>query len=262
MTNKTAITFTFKQYPVLLPDTVKIFNVCNKNAVNVYELLALINSDPVLTAISYGLYHEFFPTVQKEFFGIPRIITVLGINTVKNFILNAAKRGLSNTRPGINLSAQSGFLRRSLAAAVISYLLARERGIRENRLKEYYCAGLLQNIGEFIVSEDSGAEFNVPRKTLAREEAGGLAAALWGFPATVAEAVSYNRNSSADIARHSALSAYLADTAVSSNKKYGNDITLELFKRLDVPENIFESIKTPFAAELKRMETFLGLEGN
>jgi HD-like signal output (HDOD) protein len=260
MIDRTAITLTFQQYPVLLPDAVKVFSICNESAVNAPELFTLINSDPVLTAISYGLYHEFFPSVSKEFFGIPRIITVLGVNTVRSFILNAVQRCLSRPEPNINLTKQNNFLRRSLAAAIISYLLARERGVREDRLREYYCAGLLRNIGEFIVSEGSGAEFNVPRETLAREEAGRLVADLWGFP--VAAALSYHHNPAPDIAAHSELSAYIADIVVSAGKHYGSDSRLELFKRLGVPENIFENIKTPFTAELKRIETFLGMEEN
>ncbi|MDR2660380.1 MAG: HDOD domain-containing protein [Spirochaetaceae bacterium] len=268
MINKTAITLIFKQYPVLLPDAMKVFSVCNKNEVDALELYTLINADPVLTAISYGLYHEFFPVVQKEFFGIPHIITVLGVNTVKNFILGAVQRRLASPELNINLTLHKNFLRHSLSTAIISYMLARERGVNDCELKEYYCAGLLHRLGDFIISDGSGAEFNVPRKSISREDAGMLAAEIWGFPLAPAVSVSYLRNSEYDRTSGSifAINAALADYMAAEWERAACPRTFnmheihEFFTRLNLPENIFEKIKTPLMAEFRKMEIFLGLE--
>jgi HD-like signal output (HDOD) protein len=256
MIGGTLATISFKRYPVLLPDALRAYSICNKNSINAYELFTMINADPILTAICYGVYHEFFPDAKKEFFGTPHIIIVLGINTVKNFIAGAIKRAMSSPELCIDLSQQENFLRNSLATAIISHLIARERGISEERLKEYYCAGLLYNIGEFIISDSSRAEFVIPRKLVAPEDAGRLTAALWGFPSAAADAASHRNDS--DAAIHAALSAYIVETADSPNTQ---DDRREFFKLLNVPEDILKRIETPFKSELKRLEGFLELGG-
>jgi HD-like signal output (HDOD) protein len=257
MIGGTLTALSFKRYPVLLPDAVKASSICNNNnSINAHELFTLVNADPVLTAICYGVYHEFFPAARKEFFGAPRIIIVLGVNTIKNFIAGAIKLALSSPELCIDLAQQENFLRNSLATAIMSHLIARERGVREERLKEYYCAGLLYNIGEFIISDSSRAEFVIPRKLVTPEEAGRLTAALWGFPSAAADAASHRNNS--DAAINAALSAYIVKAIDSPNTQ---DDRRDFFKLLNVPEDIFDRIKTPFKSELKRLEGFLGLGG-
>ncbi|MDR0409145.1 MAG: HDOD domain-containing protein [Spirochaetaceae bacterium] len=255
MTDKTEVSLIFKQYPILLPDAFKAFSICNKNAINAPELFALINADPILTAISYGMYHEFFPNFSQKFFGIPRIIVTLGINTVKSFIGDIARRGLSSPELSLRMSEQNDFLYRSLSTAIVSHLIAKERGISESELQEYYCAGLLYNIGECIVADYSGSKFNVPRETVAKEEAGRLAAALWGFPFSAAAAASHNVEK-CDAALNAELAAHILTVTGG-----GQDVDGELFKRLDVPVNVFQRIKQPFVLELKRLELFMGLGG-
>jgi HD-like signal output (HDOD) protein len=250
----------FRKYPVSLPAAKKISDICGKGYISAPQLFTLINTDPVSTAIIYGLYHEFFPSVQKEFFGVPHIITVLGVSTVKNFIFNAAKRTLAEGGPdGECLNRQKLFLRRSLATAAASRLLALECGVDSGGLPECYCAGLLYNIGHFIVSGYSGAEFNVEQGDVTALEAARLTAALWGFP-TAVEAV-YRQDYSVRAAACAALSDYLvgAQGTYCAEKK-PEAAPRSLFKTLSLPEDIFERIRAPLAAETRKAQAFTGLE--
>jgi HD-like signal output (HDOD) protein len=257
MNNSTAFKeLNLDTYPVLPPTARRISRVCGSGLIGAPELAALINADPVLTAISYGLYNEFFPGDKKEFFGIPHIITVLSVNTVKNFILNVSMRALEKPEADACLERQKFFLRRSLAAGIISRLLATECGVGNDGLRECYCAGLLRDIGQFIVS-GGGAAFNVKSEGVTALEAARLAAAHWGFPIAI-KAV-YNHDYGSRAAACAELADYLAEAAGFSHAGGKKPEKPEaLFKTLSLPENIFEKIEAPFAGEMRKAQTFAG----
>jgi HD-like signal output (HDOD) protein len=151
------------------------------------------------------------------------------------------------------MSEQNDFLRRSLSIAIISCLIASERGINKTELREYYCAGLLYNIGEYVVSSYSGAEFNVPREAVSKEEAGRLVATLWGFPFSATASAAHDVEK-CDAALNAELSYHIL--AASCGER---DVEEDFFKRLNVSVDVFQKIKRPFETELKRLELFMGL---
>jgi HD-like signal output (HDOD) protein len=73
---------------------------------------------------------------------------MLGINTVKNLALSTAVLGTlpNNKNPGgLNME---GFWRHSLCVGVTAKMLAKKRGVEQNRIEEHFTAGLLHDIGK------------------------------------------------------------------------------------------------------------------
>lgn len=259
--------FFFRYYPAIAPTALKFQEICRTSSVNPYDLFTIINSDPVLTGITYALYHEFFPETRQDFFGLPYIIIKLNINTVKNNILKAAERAMLQRDAGKN---QTDFLRRSLAAGIVSLLLAKRRGAGEADAQKYYCAGLLRDIGSFVLSEGSGAVFNGAGGGIGPADAGRLTAKLWGFPSAIHDAIAFHGDcqhytgNHADVVCNTALAVSVSDKWVavesSAESRSPPPDTKELFKRLNLNESIFEEIEKPFRAEFKKIAAFAGLE--
>jgi HD-like signal output (HDOD) protein len=276
---KAEIPFDF--YPTFSVASYRLNEICGSLNPKPQDIFAIINSDPLLTCRVYALYHEFFPDNTEEFFGLARIITELGINTVKNDIIKALEK-----RPPADkktLSEHKTFLHRSLSAAVASLLLAKRRGIDESCLQKYYCSGLLYDIGSFILSEDGGAAAQVSEgdslaKGLAPLSAW-LAAKFWGFPPALRDAAVFNGQYKnyggnytghyTDVVLHTALAvSFVNKGAVEAASKPGvpplsnphEAVMQDISIKLDLPQTIFEKIEGEFNVELKKILTFIGME--
>ncbi|MDR2343718.1 MAG: HDOD domain-containing protein [Spirochaetaceae bacterium] len=258
--------FSFGHYPAAIPTALRFYDTCKTGALKPYDLFTMINSDPVLTGITYGLYHEFFPEIPQIFFGLTQIIIKLNINTVKNHVLKALERAIPPEKAGKGIvDKQADFLRRSLAAGMVSLLLAKRRGLAVRDIQKYYCAGLLHDIGGFVLLEGSGAGFD----GLTPEKAGLLAAKLWGFPSVIHDVIAFHRNhrrytgEHADVVCHTALSVSILDkweAAKSSEESLSQaSATDKLFKLLNLDKGILEGIEESFRAEFKKTAAFIGL---
>jgi HD-like signal output (HDOD) protein len=263
----------FNSYPALAVTSFRVEEICTSTGVKPQDIFAIINADPMLTGIVYALYHEFFPGNKEEFFGIARIITELGVNTVKNSVLNAVKNTVDADKK--NLKEQTEFLRRSLSTGIISLLLAKQRGINEAHLQKYYSAGLMHDIGSFILSEDNGTVFNSAREGITPAKAGLFAAKLWGFPPVLRDVIAFHRDyrdysgNYTDVVLNTALAASFLNKATVKTTATSGAPALsgtyeaaqnDILRRLNLPQTIFEEINTPFKAELKKIETFIGME--
>jgi HD-like signal output (HDOD) protein len=259
----------FKHYPALIPTAMRLYEICKTSEIKPYDLFTMINADPVLTGITYGLYHEFFPETPRDFFGIPYIIIKLNTNTVKNNALKAAARAILTGETSKRIiKKQTDFLRRSLAAGIVSLLLARRRGLEAPQ--KYYCSGLLHDIGGFVLSEGSGAAFDDAEGGIKPPLAGQLAAKLWGFPPLLSDAIAfrddYQRYSGdhADLVCHTALAVSVSDKWIAAKgaakSRSKASAPGELFNRLSLNESILKEIEEPFRAEFKKVSAFIGLE--
>ena len=270
-TENTGNGFFFRYYPAIAPAALRFQEICRTSSVNPYDLFTIINSDPVLTGITYALYHEFFPETRQDFFGIPYIMIKLNINTVKNNILKAAERAMLQRDAGKKImKTQPDFLRRSLAAGIVSLLLAKRRGAGEADAQKYYCAGLLRDIGSFVLSEGSGAVFNGARGGIGPVDAGRLTAKLWGFPSVIHDVIAFHGDCQhytgehSDVVCHTALAVSVSDrwAAAKNNAGFSSQPSAakELFRRLNLDESIFEGMEASFRAEFKKLAAFTGLE--
>ncbi|MDR3356502.1 MAG: HDOD domain-containing protein [Spirochaetaceae bacterium] len=259
----------FNYYPVMIPTALKFQALCKGGAPTPYDIFTIINADPVLTGITYGLYHELFPAVPQDFFGIPYIIIKLNVNTVKNNVSAAAERAILSRETGKRFrKKQKDFLRRSLSAGIVSLLLAKRRGLSEGDTQKYYCAGLLHDIGAFVLSKESGAVFD--GNGVSRAEAGRITAKLWGFPPVLCDAVAFHtdyRNYTGDhrdVVFHTALAVSVLDklgpSGSTAKSRSRGPVPDELLKGLELDENILDGIEKPFGTELKKASAFIGLE--
>jgi HD-like signal output (HDOD) protein len=261
----------FKHYPALIPTAPRLKEICKTSTLKPYDLFTIINADPVLTGITYGLYHEVFPETPRDFLGIPYIIIKLNINTVKNNALKAAARALLPEEAGKRIiKKQTDFLRRSLAAGIVSMLLAKRRGFVVSDTQKYYCAGLLHDIGGFVLSEGSGASFDDAESGGKPPLAGQLTAKLWGFPTLLYDAIAFREDyqhysgDHADLVWHTALAVSVSDKWIAAKgaakSRSKASAPGELFNRLSLNENILKEIEEPFRAEFKKVSAFIGLE--
>jgi HD-like signal output (HDOD) protein len=263
----------FKSYPVLAVISRRIHEICISASSGPQDIFAIINADPVLTGIIYSLYHEFFPDNNDDFFGAARIITELNVNTVKNCLINVTKK--IATVSGYKLKDQAALQRRSLSTGIISLLMAKQRGIENPDLQKYYCAGLMHDIGSFMLLEDNIAIFNPCIMDVTPVKAGQVAARLWGFPPILQDALTFchdykNYNGKYnDVVLHTALAvSFVNKIPVKTNAGAGiqppsgpsNAVQQDILKRLKLEQTIFDDIYSPFKAELKKIEAFLGVE--
>ncbi|MDR2444969.1 MAG: HDOD domain-containing protein [Spirochaetaceae bacterium] len=261
--------FFFRHYPATVPAALRFYDIYKTNTLKPYDLFTIINADPVLTGITYALYHEFFPEVRQDFFGIPYIIIKLNINTVKNNVLKAAERAMPPQKTGKKIiKTQTDFLRRSLAAGIVSLLLAKRRGVSEADAQKYYCAGLLHDIGNFVLSKGSGAVFDGAVGLIDSPTAGRLTANLWGFPSVLHDAIAFHGDyqhytkEHSDVVCHTALAVSVSDRwAAKSGAKFLSQPSAsdKLFKLLNLDKGIFEGIEESFEAEFKKTAAFIGL---
>jgi hypothetical protein len=254
-------------YPVLTVTSFRLNEIFRSLNQRLQDVFAIINADPLLTCRTYALYHEFFPDNTEEFFGVARIITELGINTVKNSVIDAVKRAPPTDKK--KLSLQTAFLRRSLSAAIVSLLLAKRRGIDESGLQKYYCAGLMHDIGSYILSAYSGADFIQVSGDITPAKAALLAAKLWGLPPALRDAAGFNSDYKnytggyAELIFHTALAVSFVNIAAAKTgaSLYPYEAARrDISRKLNLSESVFDEIKGEFDSELKKMETFTGME--
>ncbi|MCP4686574.1 MAG: HDOD domain-containing protein [Desulfobacterales bacterium] len=134
--------------PQLPPTVTKVIEICNDMNSSPTDISRIISLDPVLTGKVLRLINSAYYGLVHEISSIVRAIIMLGMNTVKNLALSTAVlSGLKKSDDSIALDMED-FWRHCLGVGVISKLIASHRGVGQNRLEEYFIAGLLHDIGK------------------------------------------------------------------------------------------------------------------
>ncbi|MDR2803239.1 MAG: HDOD domain-containing protein [Treponema sp.] len=267
----------FSTYSAMAAAVPQIISVCDSTKTDPLKIFTLVNMDPVLTSLTYSLYKDFSHEDGQEFIGIPQIFIKLNINTVKNTIVNAAKRSVLRRNTDNNaLAAQRAYLRRSFAAATVSMLIAKKRGVKTRDLQKYYCAGLMHGIGGFILSRGGNEADYLRSRNITREQAGRIAAEHWGIPPVISDVIAFHDNyvnytgGHGDVVRNTAMAVFFIDNdaemAAAVEKSLPTPkrgltgaIPEDLLKQLELDKDAFTGIPEIFMAELEKVETFMGV---
>jgi HD-like signal output (HDOD) protein len=148
---KKAVQQYIRDMPSFSATVTKVLAVCNNPQVSPAELNRVISLDPVLVARVLRLVNSAYYGLAHPVTSLARAIIMLGINTVKNMALSTAilvNLGLKSSS-GLNMD---GFWLHSLCTGTAAKLIAKKRNVAENRLEEYFTAGLLHDIGKIPVN--------------------------------------------------------------------------------------------------------------
>jgi HD-like signal output (HDOD) protein len=198
-----------------LPTTVtKVLEICNDPKVNPSDLNRIISMDPVLMAKVLKLINSAYYGTGQQVTSLARAIIMLGINTVKNLALSTAALGNFSRYTSKSGLDMDGFWRHSLCVGVAAKLLAKKRGVDRRLWEEYFCAGLLHDIGKIPVNAALGEDYMLAVSGADKEKtplfyvedrllnmnhciAGQLISEAWKIQGALRDVISYHHNYSA-----------------------------------------------------------------
>ena len=146
----TTITDFFKE-DIRIPSppslAVRILDAVKKDETSFNELANIISSDPALSAKILMIANSSFYNVAREIDSIPKALSILGTNTLKNIALSfvIAKDLRGSAEDGIDFDF---FWKRALTAAVSAEILS---PIISDKNEDMFVTGLLQDIGIVIM---------------------------------------------------------------------------------------------------------------
>ncbi|MDR0551684.1 MAG: hypothetical protein LBG72_06670 [Spirochaetaceae bacterium] len=235
----------------------KIIAVCDQPRTNPSDLNRLIHLDPILFCKMQFIYNSFYPRQKDEYIPIAKIITMLHLNTVRNYArdsaLSAARKPAALS-PKLAADGQRKEEMRITAAFVRAYtarLIAGECGIETEKLQQYYAAGLVFNFESYM---------NVGRKKLSADEA----AKYWDFSFMIYDVLKYKNSykkyngAYKHILYTAAAASAFAQSAVK--QRDANPAPKQDKKTLDflgIDEKLFAKIKPAVQNEAKAQIAFL-----
>jgi len=260
-----------KEMPSLPVSAGKITEICNKASVNPSDLNRLISLDPVLRGRLLQLFNSAYHVDGRHVTSTVKAVTMLGINTVKNFVLSTVE-----APPPENENAplfMEDFWRHSLFVGVTAKQLAARQNVDSELLGDYFTAGLLHDIGKIplIAFMPSQYKSALAESSLEAEEkilginhcnAGVIIAATWKLDRPVADAIMHHHNpvsysgENANIVYTVSIADYFSSCAV--NKNYEKPAA-KIWQALNEKEDAFEEIKEKVTQKINKAEIFLHL---
>ena len=138
----------------------KIKNVCydpKSSPIDIYKLIIL---DPVLIAKVIKLFNSVYYGVSGKVTSLVKIIITLGINTVKNIVINSSDINKLNIKDSLSSDNAGTFWRHSFCTAVAAKIFALKTGKDYNEAEEYFMAGMLHDIGKIPILACFPSQYN------------------------------------------------------------------------------------------------------
>ena len=194
------------------PTTVgKVLDICDNEDSSPADLNKIISLDPVLTGKLLKLVNSAYFGLPQKIISLARVIIMLGMNTVKHFVLSTAIMSSLGNRKNFKALDMDAFWRHSLGVGIISKLIAKKRRVRLKRLEEYFIVGLLHDIGKIPlnsrlsdnyrlaveISESERRSLNVLEEVCLKidhTEAGRLIAEKWRLGPEITDTVTYHHS--------------------------------------------------------------------
>lgn len=155
-----------KKMPSLSTTVGKVLEVCNRTDASPNELNKVISLDPVLTGQVLKLINSSYYSLVDKVTSLPRAITMLGMNTVKNMALSAAIIASVGSQAKSKGFSVHQFWAHSLSVGVAAKLFAGLKDYDIMQREELFFAGLLHDLGKAII----GAEYQQIYTIVAQEE--------------------------------------------------------------------------------------------
>lgn len=190
--------------PSLSTTVGKVLEICSRTDASPNELNKVISLDPVLTGHVLKLINSAYYSMVCKVTSLPRAITMLGMNTVKNMALSTAiiqtVAGSGHSKPPLPTVK---FWAHSIGVGVSAKLLAKASGIALQELEEFFIAGLLHDLGKIPFGDDYRKVLMVAREQqrplleveqqffgIDHQEVGAMIAAKWRLQGFLASCLS------------------------------------------------------------------------
>ncbi len=134
--------------PALSTTVGKVLEVCSKTDASPNELNKVVSLDPVLTGQVLKLINSAYYSLVNKVTSLPRAITMLGMNTVKNMALSMAiiaTVGMGRKSKALPISR---FWAHSLGVGVAAKMFGAKVDLDIMQREELFFAGLLHDLGK------------------------------------------------------------------------------------------------------------------
>lgn len=186
----------------------KVLEVCSKTDASPNELYKVVSLDPVLTGQVLRLINSAYYSLVNQVTSLPRAITMLGINTVKNMALSTAVIATMELARKKSALPMGPFWAHSLGVAVAAKMFGGLQDFDLMQREELFFAGLLHDLGKIPFGEDysavlqamqeqQGALLEIETKVLGvnHQDIGGMIAQKWKFNSFLADCISHHHDS-------------------------------------------------------------------
>jgi putative nucleotidyltransferase with HDIG domain len=134
--------------PSLSTTAAKVLETCNNPESSPNDLNRVIGLDPVLAGQILRLTNSAYYSLAHPISSLTRAIIMLGINTVKNFVLSVAILKQLHNKQSFRALSVEKFWAHSLSVGVIAKCLAMVRGVSLSDQEEFFVCGLLHDLGK------------------------------------------------------------------------------------------------------------------
>jgi hypothetical protein len=195
------------------------------------------------------VYSCFYPKHKSEYLSIAKIITVLHLNTIRNYARTAAV--ISGDLDRAVLREQEKRISRAFVRAYTARLLAAEWGVPVEKLQQYYAAGLMFYFENYVSIGN-------------KKKSGDEAAKYWGFSRMLYDVLKY-KNSYKKYEgpyKHILYTSVAADAFANTLIKSGSQKTKPVQDKktlayLGIDEKIFGRFKAQIVSELAKQIDFI-----
>jgi HD-like signal output (HDOD) protein len=157
--------------PPLPAVVTRIMQTVNNPDSGAEELNRLISLDQALSSKMLRIVNSAYYGFPKRIGTITHAIVILGFNTVRNLVLGVSAFGILTRKGGIPGLNRRMFWEHSVAAAVGSGIVARQKQPRNRTLMEQaFLGGLLHDIGELFLDCYFPAQYTLTLAHAARNE--------------------------------------------------------------------------------------------
>ena len=150
--------------PALSTTVGKVLEVCSKTDASPNELNKVISLDPVLTGQVLKLINSAYYSLVDKVTSLPRAITMLGMNTVKNMALSTAIIATVSLGKKSKSLPIEQFWAHSLGVGVAAKLFGLKKGVDIMQREELFFAGLLHDLGKIPFGDEYSAVLNAAQE--------------------------------------------------------------------------------------------------
>ncbi len=194
-----------KQLPTVPLVYQKLSRLVDDPNASVNQVSEVVSGDPASASRLLQVVNSPFYGMRKKVDTISFAVKLLGFQTVKDLVLAITAEGMFKAPPGIDPKAVEQLWYHSIGAGVAAKIIGRR--MRAPDLEQFFVAGLLHDIGKMILLRSAAEAFQATLEVAAQDEIlfldaesavtginhaaiGAMLAEKWGFPPSLAEAVS------------------------------------------------------------------------
>jgi putative nucleotidyltransferase with HDIG domain len=130
----------------------RIIAICSDINFSTKELISVIEHDPIITLKILKLVNSAYFGLSKKITSIKHSVVYIGANTIKNVAMAITTIGILPKKEQAGIE-RNKFLMHCLTTAALAKLIAREKGVPEAELTDYFIAGLLHDIGVILAAQ-------------------------------------------------------------------------------------------------------------